>query len=249
MSQTTKTVSIITGVVLPAITAIVTIVLFFLFKPEEPKWHLFIFNMLYAVFLEMILFGWLGFLFLGNKAETSQVFKITTSVTALYYVIAGVFIMLLYNLGLRHIPLLPRYYYLMVLVITLIWIILGAILLRIDVQDTEKAQIKADQTNEVATLISKMKVLASRFTTLQALHGAKGENAVDQLFSEFEGLIPKNVENRVSLNKLNTIIEELDELLDEAEAVPEEGYVEAAGRIKLYAKKSIGKVEQIKLNN
>jgi hypothetical protein len=249
MSQTTKTVSIVTGVVLPAITAIVTIVLFFLFKPEEPKWHLFIFNMLYAVFLEMILFGWLGFLFLGNKAETSQVFKIITSVTALYYVIAGFIIMLVYNFGLRHIPLLPRYYYLMVLIITLIWVIFGSILLRIDVQDTEKAQIKADQTNEVATLISKMKVLASRFRTLQALHGAKGENSVDQLFSEFEGLIPKNVESLSSWKKLNTIIDELDQLLDEAESAPEEGYVEAAGRIKLYAKKTIGKVEQIKLNH
>ena len=55
------------------------------------------------------------------------------------------------------------------------------------------------------------------------------------------------MEKQISLIRASR--EELDSLLDEAESVPEEGYVEAAGRIKLYAKKTIGKVEQIKLNH
>lgn len=249
MPKTSKIVSILSGVVLPIVTAIATIVLFFIFKPEEPTWHLFIFNMLYTVFLEMILFGWLGFLYHGNNGETTNVFKIVSGVTALYYVIVGVIIMLVYNFGLRYIPLPIRYYYATILIITLLWIILGFILLRIDVQDKKKDQIKTTQTKEIGNIISRMKVIASRFSSLQAIHGAKGENAIDLLFAEFKGLTPKDAENKVSLNKLNSIIEELDNLLDEAEATPEENYVEAAGRIKLYAKKAIGKIEQIKLTH
>lgn len=248
MSQTSKTVSIIQGVVLPAITAIVTIAIFFFFKPEEPTWHLFFFNMLYTVFLELVLFGWLGFLYLGNKGETTQVFKIVSGVTAMYYVIIGALIMLIYNLGLRHIPLAARYYYVAIAIITLLWIIFAAILLRTDVQDKESDKIKTEQTQEIGKIVSKMKMLAQRFSTIQALHGAKGENDVDRLLAEFKGLTPKNAENMSSMNKLNAIIEELDQLLDEAEGAPEDAYMEAAGRIKLFAKKTIGKVEQIKLN-
>lgn len=249
MSQTTKNVSIFTGIVVPALVAIATIVLFFIFKPEEPTWHLFLFNMLYTVFLELVFFGWIGYLYLGEKDGTSQVFKITTGVAALYYIIIGAFFMLLYNMGLRRIPLAARYYYIAIFVITLLWVVVGSILLRTDVHDTEREKEKSNHSKEIANIISQMKTLASRFSTLQSLHGAKGENAVDLLFAEFKGLTPKDAENRVSFNKLNNIIEELDQLMDEAESVPEEGYVEAAGRIKLYAKKTIGRVEQIKLNH
>lgn len=247
MSQTTKKVSMFAGIVVPALAVIATIVLFFILKPEEPVWHLFVFNMLYTAFLELVFFGWLGFLFHGDKAETSQVFKITSGITALYYTVLGVFVMLLYNLGLRHIPLAAKYYYIAIFIITLIWIIVGSILLRVDVNDTEKDSIKSQHTKEIALIISKMKVLASRFSTLQSLHGAKGENAVDLLLVEFKGLTPKVAESQISMNKLNTIIEELDQLLDEAEAASEDNYVEASGRVKLYAKKTVGKIEQIKL--
>lgn len=248
MSQTTKKVSIFTGIAVPALMVISTIILFFVLRPADTKWHLLIFNLLYMVFLELVFFAWLGFLYMGNKVNNSPVFKIASGNTALYYIIVGLIIMLVYNLGLRNIPLQARYYYMIILAITLIWVVVGAIVLRIGGGKTAEEQATPDQIKAVNKVVSQMTVLSSRYSTLQSIHGAEGENNVDRLLAEFKGLNPVVAKNEASMNKLNTIITELDGLLDEAEAVSDDNFNDISDRIKLYIKKNIGKVEQIKTN-
>ena len=98
MSQ--KTINIFSEIVLPALTAILTIVLFFMFKPEETT-GLFWLNLIYTVLLEAIFFGYI--ISLNHKSDTvSTPFKAVFGIYALYYIIIGLVWMLLYSLLLTH---------------------------------------------------------------------------------------------------------------------------------------------------
>jgi len=248
MAKNSKFLNTVSGVILPAITAIVTIVLFIVFRPKDKLvWPLFIFNMLYTVFLEVVLFCYIGFIKLNEKAESSNLFKLAKGNSALYYVLFGAIFMLIYNAALRPIPMRMRYYFAIILLVTLLWIIIGSVILRSSGGGKDKA-VKGDLSQAINTIISKMKVLSSRYSTLQSIYGQEGENPVNQLMEKFNGLTANNVKNQATLDKLNTIIDELDKMLDEAEAAEKEHYAENAEQISLFAKKNIGKVEQIQLN-
>lgn len=248
MSNNSKTVNIVTGIVVPAFTALATVFLLFFFKPEETTF-LFWFNLFYTVFLESVFFVWIGYIQL-NETSTSNVFKIASGITALYYIFVGVGLMLVYGLGLRHIESLsPKYYYAVILIITLLWFVVGSILLKTDSGFTERTQEKKTNAISVGQLLAQIKVLCSRFTEIQSMHGFTGTNAVDELLTKFMGLTPRIGENESSMSKLQDIISNLDELIDEAENASAEQYAEASGRVKLFAKKALGKVEQIKVLN
>ena len=249
MAKNSKFLSALSGVILPVITAVVTIILFIVFRPQKMFWPLFVFNMLYTVFLELIIFCYIGFIRLNEKAESSNLFKLAKGNSALYYVLFGAVFMLIYNAALRDIPMRSLYYGAIILFVTLLWIIIGSIILRTHGQSKEKGDLRGDQSQAINDMISKMKVLTSRFSTLQSINGEEAETtSVDQLMDKFNNLSAKNVKNQTDLDKLNTIINDLDKMMDEAEAADKENYSENAEIISLYAKKNIGKVEQIQLN-
>ena len=242
MSKSSKFISFFTGIVVPAIAVVVTIVLFFLLKPSETNLPLFIVNLVFTVFLELVFFGWLGFLYLGKNEEKSYVYKLVSGKKTLYYVIIGFIFMLLYNAALtEHISI--KFYSLIIVVITLVWVILGS-LLKAPVRQKDKA--KTNIPKNLDELVAKVSSQASRFNTIQARHNSQGENGIDLLVEEFNSLSQKDVENVFTMIKLNSILNQMDMLLDEAESASDDDYAEIAGHIKAFARQSIGKFEQIK---
>lgn len=242
MSKPSKIVSFFTGIVVPALTAVVTIALFFILRPSDTNWFLFFVNLVFTVFFEFVFFGWLDFLYLGKDGEKSYFYKLVSGKKTLYFLIIGFVFMLLYNAALtEHMP--TALYLLILIIITLVWVILGS-LLKAPVKQKDKANSETPKTLD--ELVTKVSAQATRFTTIQGRHGIKGENAVDMLLEEFNSLTQKDVENTFTMIKLNAILNQLDLLLDEAEAASDDDYEEAAGHVKTFARQSIGKVEQIK---
>ena len=122
-------INLMANVVMPVITLLTTIALAFLFQPEECG-TLFYFNLCYILFLECIFFGWLSFLRSGTQ-EVSTVFRIVTGVMAIYYVIIGASIMLVYSLILSHWVGI-KWYIAVLFVLTLLWFILATLIAQAD---------------------------------------------------------------------------------------------------------------------
>ena len=88
----TKKISRLTSIVLPAIVYIVTIALFFIIVQGE-KSSIFWINLCYTLFLETAFFGWIIWVRKEDTNEVSPLLSVIIGTYGLYYVIAGVVVM------------------------------------------------------------------------------------------------------------------------------------------------------------
>ena len=90
----TKRISFISEVLLPIVIYVVTIAMFFVFMPEEAG-ALFWVNLVYTLFLETLLFGWLIWVRKSDTKDTSSLASIAIGMYGSYYIIAGVAVMVI----------------------------------------------------------------------------------------------------------------------------------------------------------
>lgn len=161
----TKKINMLTGIVLPIATVVVTLVLFLLFKPAEAT-ALFWFNMCYTIFLEAVFFGWLAFM-RHDVDGVSPWLGVVLGTFGLYYCLAGIVIMVGYSIltagcGLE---IGFRWYAALLLIITLLWCIPAFFIAETDSNHELRQRDLENNTQDVRNLVADLNEMADKHAT------------------------------------------------------------------------------------
>ncbi len=226
----TKTIRLVADVVAPAAIVLVTIALFFLFKPEEPG-TLFWTNMVYTAFLEIILFAYIVWLPVHG---TSLALKWMCGIYSVVYIAIALLWMLLYGCLLFHwVPL--KVYFAFIAVLTVLWIFVGALSLKVDHGHDTSTAILSENRQRANEVNNSGEMYLQQFNLLLKLHpelnGASA--AVTSLCRSLASLSPLVLSSPRAARQIQDIDRELEELL--TEPVSEE----QAMRLKEFSDKSL----------
>ena len=179
----TKNISRLTSIVLPAIVDVVTIALFFIIVQGE-KSPIFWINLCFTLFLETAFFGWIIWVRKEDTNDVSPMLSVIIGTYGLYYVIAGVVVMVLFS-GLHYIwpdcTSLIWWYVAALLVITVLWMIPAVFMTHAD--STHQQQIKNLQMNtaDVRSLSMQMKSVLNSATNLTSSQKIRLQQEIDSI--------------------------------------------------------------------
>lgn len=242
-------ISLVSGVIIPILTIALTIALFFVLHGDGDKSTLFYFNLCYSVVLEAIFFGYLGFVRSGSKKLTGAFYSII-GVYSIYYIITGFVCMLIYSLVLQNfIPL--KYYISAIAVISLLWIILGSILLETDSAHKKDSDQLMERGHTLHYYNQKMLELEKRYITLSKdlniPASTKNYNCeLSRLSVKIKSLLPNVFNNDMTQEKLTSILDKCSELLDTIEDDNNPDKQKIADNIKRFTDRSIDQIELLK---
>ena len=165
------------------LTIVVTILGFFVFAPEEMG-ALFYVNLVYAVVLEGLFFGWFHMGKLKSDAAQTPYFKVFVGMHTLGYIIVSLLWMLVYSLWLSETVSL-KVYVLVIAVLSLIWIVLASIIGRQDTAHHAQQTELEGTTMDIRAFRDELKALAEEHATPAT------ERAWKQLIMEVESVAPK----------------------------------------------------------
>lgn len=165
------------------LTIVVTILGFFVFAPEEMG-ALFYVNLVYAVVLEGLFFGWFHMGKLKSDAAQTPYFKVFVGMHTLGYIIVSLLWMLVYSLWLSETVSL-KVYVLVIAVLSLIWIVLASIIGRQDTAYRAQQTELEGTTMDIRAFRDELKALAEEHATPAT------ERAWKQLIMEVESVAPK----------------------------------------------------------
>lgn len=179
----TKNISRLTSIVLPAIVYVVTIALFFIIVRGE-KSPIFWINLCYTLFLETGFFGWLTWVRKENTNEVSPLLSVIIGTYGLYYVIAGVVVMVLFSILHLVFPdstSIIWWYVAVLLVITVLWMIPAIFMTHAD--STHQQQINNLQmsTADTRSLSTQMKSALANATNLTSSQKTRLQQEVDSI--------------------------------------------------------------------
>ena len=244
-----KTINLLANVVVPIVTGVLTIVLFFLFRPEETT-ALFYLNLVYSLVLEGVFFGYIGSLHRDSETVSTP-FKTVFGITAAYYIIGGLGWMLLYSLLLRHFTSI-KVYIAVLAIFTLLWIILSLILGQTDSNYQADIRQQEEKNKTINFHSQKMRLLATRYERLCRDKGilpsdnSNGHTPLDLLSSKISGLTPNVLRNATAVEQLNSIIAKCEALLYEAEDAPDDKLPDIARKMQRLAENSISEIDLLK---
>ena len=212
-------ISFVSGVIIPILTLIVTTILFFALGPAE-KTSLFYVNLGYTLFLELVFFGYLTFLRVGSR-ETTGAFYSVIAAFSWYYIIVGLIIMLVYTLGLASIFAL-KYYVSALAVITLVWIIVGALLTETDARHHADTVQLTERGQTLHYYLEKMSQIERRYKALNKdlelpATTQNYDNEFSRLTVKIKSLLPNVFNSDTAQEKLTAIITQSTDLLDKIE--------------------------------
>lgn len=165
------------------LTIVVTVLGFFVFAPEEMG-ALFYVNLVYAVVLEGLFFGWFHMGKLKSDAAQTPYFKVFVGMHTLGYIIVSLLWMLVYSSWLSETVSL-KVYVLVIAVLSLIWIVLASIIGRQDtVYHAQQTELEGT-TMDIRAFRDELKALAEEHATPAT------ERAWKQLIMEVESVAPK----------------------------------------------------------
>ena len=179
----TKNISRLTSIVLPAIVYVVTIALFFIIVQGE-KSPIFWINLCFTLFLETAFFGWIIWVRKEDTNDVSPMLSVIIGTYGLYYVIAGVVVMVLFSI-LHYIwpdcTSLIWWYVAALLVITVLWMIPAVFMTHAD--STHQQQIKNLQMNtaDVRSLSMQMKSVLNSATNLTSSQKIRLQQEIDSI--------------------------------------------------------------------
>ena len=179
----TKNISRLTNVILPAIVYVVTIALFFIIVQGE-KSPIFWINLIYTLFLETGFFGWYTWVRKEDTNEVSPLLSVVIGTYGLYYVIAGVVVMVLFSVLHLIWPdctSIIWWYVAVLLVITVLWMIPAIFMTHAD--STHQQQINNLQmsTADIRSLSTQMKSALASATNLTSSQKIRLQQEVDSI--------------------------------------------------------------------
>ena len=244
-----KKINIIANIILPLVVIVMTVVLFFMFKPQETT-PLFYINLFYAVFLEAILFGYFNLLYVKTKDFSTPFFAVF-GVYSLYYIIVGIGWLLLYSLLLSHFMSL-KIYITGLMVLTLLWIIISVLTAQTDSnykQTTNKLKAQGQSLNFYT---QKITLLASRYAKLCDEKGLKYETdsnnrtVLDRLSGKISFLTPNILENEAAVTQISSMLSKCEDIIDETATATEEKLVEMQTKMKRFVDNSVAELDMLK---
>ena len=242
--------NVIGNVVLPIVVIVLTAVLFFMFRPEEPT-ALFYLNLFYTILLEAIFFGYLNILYRKKSEALSTPFHAIFGVYAMYYILIGLAWMLVYSLLLVYFTPI-KIYVAILIVLTLLWIIVSVVTAQSDSNYKESVDRLNDQRNTLEFYAQRLNMLASRYEkvcadrNIQYKTESNNRTVLDRLKSKINFLTPSIFTNNTACSQLNSILDRCDELIEEVESAAEEKLPELEKKMQRFVDNAIDQVELLK---
>lgn len=208
-------------IILPLLTAVATVILFFVFAPQEGVNTLFYTNLCFSVLLELVFFGWIGFLRIDKKA-TSAPFSAALGIIALFYVIIGLIWMFVYTFLLTDLCSI-KVYISVIVIITLLWIIVATLLAHSDVDHKEFTNDLNIKKVSINGCIEKMKQLNLNYQNVCEAKKIKfaeignDTTPMDKLLRCFKSLTPNIFSNEFAMSQIVQICEKCNALIEKTE--------------------------------
>jgi hypothetical protein len=239
----------ITNIILPIVVIVITIALFFMFKPQETTF-LFYLNLFYIIFLETIFFGYLNVLHAKTKELSAPYFAIF-GVYSLYYIIVGLGWLLLYSLLLSHFAPL-KVYVTGLMVLTLLWIIISVLTAQTDSNYKQTIDKLKEQGQSLSFYTQKITLLASRYANLCEEKGLKYETdsnnrtALDRLMGKISFLTPNVFRNETTAVQISSMISKCEDIIDETESATEEKLSEIQKKMQRFVDSAVAEIDMLK---
>lgn len=222
-----KGISLLANVIMPILTILVTVGVFFLFSGEDPG-KLFYTNMGITVLLECIFLGYLGFLWIDTKYVSSP-FCTVLGVGAFYYVLFGVGWMLIYSLLLNFIVSYAIYMTIHIVAL-LLWIVIYSQIAQQDNQYKESINTQQNRGKTLDYYSQQMYLLSVRYQSAlvdKAVKQPEDAISMDTLLNKMKGLAPSVLTMDTAQSELRRIIDRCEEYI---KALEEAADLDAASR-------------------
>lgn len=225
--------------IVPIAVVLITIILFFVFQPEEPG-TLFWTNLVYSVILEVILLGYL--VWLPARGE-SVALKWMFGVYSVIYVCIALAWMLLFGLLLCH-WMSIKVYFAVIAVLTVLWILISAQSLKIDKSNSTSTAILTDNRHKIDGVINNAEMLLQQFNMMASAHPElkSAYSSVSSLCRGLSTLSPTAMGDPMAAMRVNEICTGLEDVLNTPVSDS------SAATIKDYADKSILILNNVKKN-
>lgn len=207
-----KIVNLVADVIAPLAVVTVTAALFFIFMPENPG-TLFWTNLVYSVFLEVILFAYIFWLPIHKY---SLVLKWLCGVYSIYYVGTALIWMLVFSLSLsRWCPI--KVYFSVIAVLTVLWILVGALSFKVDKANEKSSTVLSENRHRVNLVSSNAEMLLQQFNLIKSAHEEfiSASSSVTSLCRTLATLSPTVVADYHTFKRVNTICSGLEDILSE----------------------------------
>jgi hypothetical protein len=246
--STSSKITFVSGVVIPALVIVATVALFFVFGGQE-KTALFWFNLCYTVALEAVFFGYLGIVRASSDKLTGAFYSIM-GVWALYYVIAGVAVILLYSVALSlFVPM--KFYVAVVVVLTLLWLIVAGWVAETDSRHAEETAQLHSRGKTLSYYAAQMAQLEKEYMELRRMLEIPStmqsyDCELTPLTVKMKSLLPGAFNLDTTQAKLDKIIDQCTLLLNSFRNHPSLDPKSVPDKVKRFAERSIDEIEIIK---
>lgn len=173
----------VVSTVLFFITAIVTVFLFYYLSEEKSRSFLFVFNLIYVCFLELLFFGYIA-LIRYSKVHTSSIYAAGGTLIISYILIAAV-IVISYNLFL-HQFLSDKLYITAIIIGSTLTIIIYGFLIKLNTHHTTTTEFEKSKRISLQLMVQNFELLQGRYERV-----VKSKNLVDKNQSGFANSLEK----------------------------------------------------------
>ena len=210
----------IISTVLFSISAVVTIFLFYYLSEEKTRSSLFVFNLVYICFLELLFFCYIA-LINYSKVHTNAIYAAGGSLIISYIIIAIV-IVITYNLFLNQF-LSKKLYFSTIIIGTTLTIIVYGFLIKLDTHHKTNEEIDKSKRLTLQSIIQNFELLQGKFErTLRSkniieINQSGFANSMEKLTTKLKYLPPSASGNNNFLSTIQYYEQDLKELINKLE--------------------------------
>ena len=209
----------IISLVITIASIIVTVFLFYYWSDEENRDALFKFNLGYALFLEILFFGFIHFTKLSSKKILGATYSIL-GIIVLYYLLFGIAILLVFNILFVHIISTAWYYSFIILGSLIAVVLIGfSLKLNYNVVDSNERREKFTETRtsyvQNLTYLHKSYEAILKDNEIYESFESDYSTIIQKLTNKLSFINPKSIEDPATNQKLTESISALDKLVNE----------------------------------
>ena len=210
----------IISTVLFSISAVVTIFLFYYLSEEKTRSSLFVFNLVYICFLELLFFCYIA-LINYSKVHTNAIYAAGGSLIISYIIIAIV-IVITYNLFLNQF-LSKKLYFSAIIIGTTLTIIVYGFLIKLDTHHKTNEEIDKSKRLTLQSIIQNFELLQGKFErtlrskNIKEINQSGFANSMEKLTTKLKYLPPSASGNNNFLSTIQYYEQDLKELINKLE--------------------------------
>jgi len=204
---------------LTVVSVIATVFLFYYWTNEESRNTLFTFNLVYAIFLEILFFGFIYFAKFNSKKVLGATYSVLGTIIS-FYLLFGIVILLGFNIFLVYIISIKWYYSTIIIGSLLTFIVSGfSLKLNNNLLKSMERENKITETRD--SYIQNLTYLQNAYKNILSENkiNEKFESGyssiIEKLTNKLSFINPKNIENPSCNKKLNDSVDALDKLIKE----------------------------------